>query len=99
MILVFVADDLDHLDDRDHDVLFFSFVFLVQLWLMHALHYCTCAGQIVAELRTKKGECDVMRQNPRNAVLGLGHSNGYMYAMLSESFPALARSLARGLYG
>ena len=33
-------------------------------------------GQLVAELRTKYGRCDVMRHNPFNAVMCLGHGNG-----------------------
>jgi U3 small nucleolar RNA-associated protein 7 len=33
-------------------------------------------GKLVAELRTKLGRCDAMTQNPYNAVIHLGHSNG-----------------------
>jgi U3 small nucleolar RNA-associated protein 7 len=33
-------------------------------------------GFLVAEHRTKLGPCSVMRQNPRNAVMHLGHHNG-----------------------
>ena len=33
-------------------------------------------GQIIATHRTRQGPCDVMRQNPWNAVLCLGHTNG-----------------------
>lgn len=33
-------------------------------------------GQLVAEHRTRLGPCNVMRQNPRNACMSLGHSNG-----------------------
>jgi len=41
------------------------------------LHYQdTSTGQIVAQHRTRLGSCEVMRQNPHNAVLCLGHSNG-----------------------
>ncbi|KAI7836421.1 hypothetical protein COHA_009721 [Chlorella ohadii] len=36
----------------------------------------TSTGRIVATHRTKQGPCDVMRQNPWNAVLCLGHGNG-----------------------
>lgn len=36
----------------------------------------TSTGQIVAQHRTKLGPCNVMRQNPWNAVLALGHGNG-----------------------
>ena len=36
----------------------------------------TSHGAIVAQFRTKLGTCDAMRQNPQNAILHLGHSNG-----------------------
>ncbi|KAG7340446.1 WD40 repeat-containing protein [Nitzschia inconspicua] len=36
----------------------------------------TSTGEVVSTLRTKLGPCDVMRQNPSNAVVHLGHSNG-----------------------
>jgi len=36
----------------------------------------TSTGEIVASIATKMGTCDVMRQNPWNGCLGLGHPNG-----------------------
>eukprot|EP00947_MAST-08B_sp_MAST-8B-sp1_P006475 g6475.t1 len=36
----------------------------------------TSTGQLVAEFRTKRGPCDCLRQNPRNAVSVLGHTGG-----------------------
>ncbi|KAI8855313.1 NUC141 domain-containing protein [Chytridium lagenaria] len=36
----------------------------------------TSTGQIVAEHKTRLGECKAMRQNPTNAILHLGHNNG-----------------------
>lgn len=36
----------------------------------------TTHGAIVAQFRTKLGGCDAMRQNPQNAIVHLGHSNG-----------------------
>ena len=36
----------------------------------------TSTGAIVAQHRTRMGTCDVLRQNPWNAVVQLGHSNG-----------------------
>ncbi|KAJ3236049.1 Small subunit (SSU) processome component [Chytriomyces hyalinus] len=36
----------------------------------------TSTGQIVAEHRTKLGDCNVMAQNPYNAIINLGHANG-----------------------
>jgi hypothetical protein len=41
------------------------------------LHYQdTSTGQVVATHRTRLGPCDVMRQNPHNALLCCGHANG-----------------------
>mmetsp|Transcript_21111 Transcript_21111/g.51652 ORF Transcript_21111/g.51652 Transcript_21111/m.51652 type:complete len:608 (-) Transcript_21111:383-2206(-) len=42
----------------------------------HLKYQDTSTGTIIAQHRTKLGECSVMVQNPRNAVLCLGHSNG-----------------------
>ncbi|TPX33220.1 hypothetical protein SmJEL517_g03820 [Synchytrium microbalum] len=36
----------------------------------------TSTGNLVAELRTGLGRCDVMAQNPYNAIMQLGHTNG-----------------------
>lgn len=36
----------------------------------------TSTGAIIAQHRTRLGPCNVMRQNPWNAVLCLGHTNG-----------------------
>lgn len=36
----------------------------------------TSTGHLVAQHRTRLGDCDVMRQNPYNAVVSLGHANG-----------------------
>lgn len=41
------------------------------------LHYQdTSTGHIVAQHRTRLGPCRMMRQNPWNSVLGLGHTGG-----------------------
>ena len=36
----------------------------------------TSTGRIVAQHRTRLGSCDVMRANPWNGVMQLGHANG-----------------------
>ena len=36
----------------------------------------TSTGEVAACLNTKMGDCSVMRQNPWNACLALGHANG-----------------------
>jgi hypothetical protein len=38
----------------------------------------TSTGHMVAQHKTKLGPCSVMRQNPHNAVLCLGHARGSM---------------------
>jgi len=41
------------------------------------LHYQdTSTGQMVAAHKTRLGPCDIMQQNPYNAVLGCGHASG-----------------------
>jgi U3 small nucleolar RNA-associated protein 7 len=36
----------------------------------------TSTGELIAELKSKLGHCVVMAQNPRNAIIHLGHVNG-----------------------
>jgi len=36
----------------------------------------TSTGNLIVEHRTQLGSCDCMAQNPHNAVIGLGHTNG-----------------------
>jgi U3 small nucleolar RNA-associated protein 7 len=36
----------------------------------------TSTGQLVAEIKTTPGHCKAMAQNPANAIIHLGHSNG-----------------------
>ncbi|EPZ32635.1 BING4CT-domain-containing protein [Rozella allomycis CSF55] len=36
----------------------------------------TSTGKLVSEIRTKLGPCKTMTQNPSNAIIHLGHSNG-----------------------
>lgn len=50
-------------------------------------------GTLVAEHRTKLGSCDVMRANPRNAIMHLGHANG----VVTMWSPTMAKPLVRML--
>lgn len=62
----------------------------------------------MAQHRTRMGTCDVMRQNPWNAVMHLGHSNGVVsmwtpnmntpvVKMLCHKVGAVASSLPQAL--
>lgn len=55
-----------------HSVVFYS----VTCTRCLALLQDTSTGQIIAQHRSKMGPCDVLRQNPYNAVSLLGHSQG-----------------------
>lgn len=96
---VYIYDDkgaeIHHLADHKDP---FALEFLPYHWLLASvgrtgwLHYHdTSTGTIVAQHRTKMGPCDVLRQNPRNAVLHLGHSNG----TVSLYSPALSEPLVK----
>ena len=57
--------------------------FLPYHWLLasigrtgHLIFQDTSTGGLVSRQRTKLGPCRVLRQNPSNAVIHLGHSNG-----------------------
>lgn len=42
-----------------------------------ALQYLDVSmGKMVSEIKTKQGRLDVMAQNPQNAVIHLGHTDG-----------------------
>ncbi|KAL8447259.1 hypothetical protein Emed_004470 [Eimeria media] len=40
------------------------------------VYYDVSTGQIAGKHNTRRGPCNVMRQNPRNAVMHLGHTKG-----------------------
>ncbi|KAI9340597.1 WD40-repeat-containing domain protein [Obelidium mucronatum] len=69
----------------------------------------TSTGQLVAQHRTKFGDCNAMAQNPFNAIINLGHANGTvtMWApnmneplvkMLAHKGPVKAVAIDRGGY-
>lgn len=51
----------------------------------------TSTGTIISQHRSGLGECDVLSQNPANAVVSLGHSNG----SLTMWSPAMQEPLAK----
>ena len=52
----------------------------------HLIYQDMSTGQLVADHRTKLGSCDVLRRNPSNSVLLLGHESGRV-TMWSPSVP------------
>lgn len=61
----------------------YALEFLPHHWLLASIgrtgwlqYRDTSTGNSVSKHRTKLGPCRVMKQNPQNAVLHLGHSNG-----------------------
>ncbi|KAJ3320094.1 Small subunit (SSU) processome component [Blyttiomyces sp. JEL0837] len=69
----------------------------------------TSTGVLVAEHRTRLGDCGTMAQNPYNAIINLGHSNGTvtlwsptvstpLVKMLCHKGPVQALAVDRGGY-
>lgn len=81
---VFIYDDTGaevHKLDDHHDP--FAIDFLPHHWLLTSVgrqgilrFQDTSTGQLVSQHNTKVGPCDVLRQNPSNAITHLGHNNG-----------------------
>lgn len=53
----------------------------------------TSTGQFVSKHRTRLGPCSVMRQNPSNAVMHLGHGNGVVTLWSPASSAYLVKML------
>ena len=53
----------------------------------------TSTGELVSQNRTRLGPCNVMRQNPSNAVIHLGHTNGTVTLWSPASSQYLAKLL------
>lgn len=57
----------------------------------------TSTGQLVAEIKTRLGRCEVMRQNPQNALMHLGHQNGTVTLWTpNQATPAVRMLCHRG---
>lgn len=61
----------------------FALQFLPYHWLLasvgrtgYLMYTDTSTGNFVSKHRTRMGPCSVMKQNPQNAILHLGHGNG-----------------------
>jgi hypothetical protein len=49
-------------------------------------YHDTSTGNLLTEIRTKLGPCEVMTQNPQNAIIHLGHANGEGPAIRRRAF-------------
>ncbi len=74
--------------------------FLPYHWLLASIgragwlkYQDTSTGQLVSQHRTRLGACSVLRQNPANAVLHAGHSNGTVTLWSPGSSQFLAKIL------
>jgi U3 small nucleolar RNA-associated protein 7 len=74
--------------------------FLSYHWLLASIgragwlkYQDTSTGQLVSQHRTQLGACSVLRQNPSNAVLHAGHSNGSVTLWSPASSKYLAKLL------
>lgn len=65
-----------HMEPRALDFLPYHFLLATVGTAGFLKYQDTSTGALVAEHRTKLGACSVLRQNPHNAVVALGHSNG-----------------------
>lgn len=78
----------------------FTLDFLPYHWLLASIgrqgilrYQDTSTGDLVAQHKTKLGPCQVLRQNPSNAVLHLGHSNGTVTLWSPSSSQYLVKML------
>jgi U3 small nucleolar RNA-associated protein 7 len=74
--------------------------FLPYHWLLVSIgragylkYHDTSTGLLVSQHRTKLGPCDVMRQNPFNAVMHLGHKSGAVTLWSPASSKYMAKLL------
>ena len=78
----------------------FALDFLPYHWLLasvgrsgHLKYQDTSTGQLVSTHKTKLGPCQVLRQNPANAIMHLGHSNGTVTLWSPASSQFMAKML------
>jgi U3 small nucleolar RNA-associated protein 7 len=98
---VFIYDDngteIHRLDDHTDPT---RLEFLPYHWLLASVgragylkYHDTSTGTLVSQHRTKLGPCDVMRQNPYNAILHLGHRSGAVTLWSPASSTYLAKMM------
>ena len=98
---VYIYDDSGaeiHKLDSHNDP--FQLEFLPYHWLLASVgragwlkYQDTSTGELVSQHRSKLGPCHVMRQNPSNAVIHLGHTNGVVTLWSPASSQYLAKLL------
>lgn len=76
----------------------FAVDFLAHHWLINSVgrqgvlrFQDVSTGQLLSQHKTKMGPCDVLRQNPSNAVMHLGHNNGTVTMWSPSSSQFLAK--------
>ena len=76
----------------------FALDFLPYHWLLASVgrsgflkYQDTSTGELVSTHKTKLGPCQVLRQNPSNAIIHLGHSNGTVTLWSPTSSQFLAK--------
>jgi U3 small nucleolar RNA-associated protein 7 len=89
--------EIHKLDDHNDPM---ALDFLPYHWLLASVgragylkYQDTSTGQLVSKHRTGLGSCQVLRQNPSNAVTHLGHSNGTVTLWSPSSSQYLAKML------
>lgn len=98
---VYIYDDsgaeIHKLDDHTDP---FALEFLPYHWLLASVgrhgwlkYQDTTTGQLVSKHRTRMGACNVLRQNPSNAVMHCGHNNGTVTLWSPASSDFLAKIL------
>ena len=96
---VYIYDDtgaeIHHMEGHQDP---FALQFLPYHWLLASIgragyltYTDTSTGQFISKHRTRLGPCSVMKQNPQNAVLHLGHGNG----IVTLYSPAQSESLIK----
>ena len=98
---VYIYDDagaeIHKLNDHNDPM---ALEFLPYHWLLASVgrsgylkYQDTSTGELVSQHRTKLGPCNVLRQNPSNAVVHLGHTNGTVTLWSPSSSQYLAKML------
>lgn len=86
----------DHVEARALEFLPYHFLLASVGQAGQLVYQDTSTGLMVAKHFTKLGPCQVMRQNPHNAVLCLGHGNGTLSMWTPNVSKPVVRMLCHG---